>query len=307
MMIEGMLGEMNKPTFHFKKIEITSITLTDVNLKVWTSVRNPYPIDIPRSDLNMKMVIEGMNFSTIKTDLGKIRSKSDESLPLDMNLKYADLKMLYDKWPSKELLKVQLDGILSIPIPSTYQIAGKKSFDFPFLEGRDIPAVLPSIDIRNFKIIKPDPKQVASSVNSAQAQTAAISYLDNLLGGKKTSLASAASAGLDAVDLNIDTEFDIALKNQAGSKLNFNDLNYDLSLGGEKFLSGVSKEIINAGKESLVKVKTSFPLKSVSSGIAESIQRKSSDFRLIGNSSLQVPGISESLKFNYDKSGNFKW
>ncbi|MCB1178022.1 MAG: hypothetical protein KDK36_10620 [Leptospiraceae bacterium] len=305
--IDGLIGQGNKPTFELKDIAISSITLNDINLKIFTAIKNPYPIDIPRSDLNMKLLIEDSKFSTIKTDLGKIKSKSSQALPLDVNLKYSDLKALYDKLPGKELLKVKLDGLVSVPIPSTFQIAGKESLEFPFLESKDIPTVLPTIEIKNFKIIKPDPQKVASSVNSGQAQSAAVSYLDSLLGGRPTSLSSAASAGLDSVDLDVDTEFDIKKKNQASSKLNFKDLNYDLSLSGDKFMAGKPKDIINNGKESTVKVKSSFPLKSVSTGIAYAIQKKSANFHLVGDSGLKVDGISDNLKFDYDKSGNFKW
>ncbi len=135
-----------------------------------------------------------------------------------------------------------------------------------------------------------------------------MSYLDGLLGGKKTNIGSAAQAGLSNVDIDVATEFEIALANKAAAALKFSDLKYDLELNGEKFLSGVPVNIINSGKESIVKVKTSFPLKSVSSGIADAIRKRSSDFKLQGLSGLTVPGLPEgTMSFDYDKKGNFKW
>ncbi|MDX1958851.1 MAG: LEA type 2 family protein [Leptospiraceae bacterium] len=301
-----LIGGDRKPTFNFQKVDIASIDLSEITLNMLTSVKNPYPVSLPRSDLDLKLSIEDMPFTSSKIDLGKIEANSEKPLPFPIKLKYADLLNLYKKFPSKELLKVKLDGLVGIPIPQEFQLTGKKSLEFPFSEGRDVPSVLPTIDIRNFKIIKPDPAQIASQAGAGLA-TQATSFLDNLLSGKKPSAGSAAAAGLSGIDLNVDTEFDLGLKNLAASKLNFQDLNYDLSLKGEKFLSGKSADILNNGLESIVKVKTSFPLKSLSSGITDAITKKSSDFKLTGNSGLAVPGISESIKFNYDKAGSFKW
>ena len=71
---------------------------------------------------------------------------------------------------------------------------------------------------------------------------------------EKTSVGSAAQAELSNVDIDIATEFEIALANKAAAELKFSDLKYDLQLNGEKFLSGVPVDIINNGKESIVKL-----------------------------------------------------
>jgi len=305
--VDGLLGQANKPSIDFKSLNIEKITLEDITLKMLTSVKNPYPISLPRSDLNLKVSIEGNPLTNLNLNLGNVASRSEQPLPFNVQMKYQDLKKIYDSIPSKELLAVKLDGVISLPIPASYQIAGKESFDFPFSESRNIPSILPNIEIKNFKMIKPEPAQVLNQVNSAQVGQAAVSYLEGLLGGKKTSLSSAASAGLSGVDINIDTLFEIVLKNQAASQVNFSDLKYDLSLKGEKFLSGSPEQILNQGKESVVKVKTTFPLRSLSSGLVEAIQKRSADFQLKGNSGLKVPGISEIINFDYDKKGNFSW
>lgn len=304
---EGLLGSMNKPTISLKSVDLKKITLEDINLKLLTQIKNPYPIALPRSDLKMKLMIEDNLLSNISTDLGKIAAKDSQDVPFDLQLKYNDLKRIYQSFPGKQILGVKMDGLISLPIPKNYQVAGKESFDFPFQESKDIPAILPNIEIKNFQMVRPDPAKIMSSVNTAQVGQAALNYIDSLLGGKKTSVGSAVSQGLSNVDINIDTLFDIVLSNQAAATINFSDLKYDLSLQGEKFLAGAPEQIQNNGKESIVKVKTSFPLKSLSEGIANAIQRRSSDFHLKGNSNLKVPGITEKIDFDYDKKGNFKW
>lgn len=307
-LLQQFIGGDNQPTFSLKSVDIQKITLENINLKVLTSVRNPYPVSLPKSILDMNVLIEGTNFAKFsKIDLGKIEASSSKDLTVDVIMKYTDLMDLYKKVPGKELLNVKLDGVLNVPIPESYQVAGKKSFDFPFTQDKQIPAVLPTIDIRNFKIIKPEPTQLASSAKDG-ASAAAMNYLDGLLSGKKTSVGSAAQAGLSNVDIDVATEFEIALANKAAAELKFSDLKYDLQLNGEKFLSGVPVDIINNGKESIVKVKTSFPLKSLSSGIADAIQKRSSDFKLQGLSGLNVPGLPDgTMNFDYNKTGNFKW
>lgn len=307
-LLQQFLNGDTKPTFSLKGVDITKITLENISLKVLTNVKNPYPVALPKSILDMNVFIEGNKLAKFsQIDLGKIEANSNKDLPVDVILKYTDLADIYKKVPGKELLAVKFDGVLNIPIPEAYQIAGKKTFEFPFSQDKQIPAVLPTIDIRNFKIVKPEPTQVISGVKDG-VSAAAMSYLDGLLGGKKTNIGSAAQAGLSNVDIDVATEFEIALANKAAAALKFSDLKYDLELNGEKFLSGVPVNIINSGKESIVKVKTSFPLKSVSSGIADAIRKRSSDFKLQGLSGLTVPGLPEgTMSFDYDKKGNFKW
>ncbi|MBP9887587.1 MAG: hypothetical protein KBF93_14900 [Leptospiraceae bacterium] len=307
-LLQQFLNGDTKPTFSLKGVDITKITLENISLKVLTNVKNPYPVALPKSILDMNVLIEGNKLAKFsQIDLGKIEANSNKDLPVDVILKYTDLADIYKKVPGKELLAVKFDGVLNIPIPEAYQIAGKKTFEFPFSQDKQIPAVLPTIDIRNFKIVKPEPTQVISGVKDG-VSAAAMSYLDGLLGGKKTNIGSAAQAGLSNVDIDVATEFEIALANKAAAALKFSDLKYDLELNGEKFLSGVPVNIINSGKESIVKVKTSFPLKSVSSGIADAIRKRSSDFKLQGLSGLTVPGLPEgTMSFDYDKKGNFKW
>ena len=147
-------------------------------------------------------------------------------------MKYTDLMDLYKKVPGKELLNVKLDGILNVPIPESYQVAGKKSFDFPFTQDKQIPAVLPTIDIRNFKIIKPEPASIANKAKDG-ASAAAMNYLDGLLSGKNKRR-STAQAGLSNVDIDVANLNLKLFANKAAAELKFSDLKYDLQLNGEK-------------------------------------------------------------------------
>ncbi|BDA78754.1 hypothetical protein LPTSP3_g16840 [Leptospira kobayashii] len=298
-----------KPEFSFESLNIKEITLTDITLNMVTSVENPYPLSLPKSLLEMDLNIEGTKLSHISTDLGAIESKKTKDLSFEIKIKYEDIVKLYQKIPGKALLTVGIDGNLKVPLPSSLAMVGQDSISFPFQKQREIPAVLPSVDIKNFKILIPTKDQITSSANTSTVANTAISFLDGLLSGKsKTQAAqSAASAGLSNLDLKLNTEFDLNFQNKAASELLFQDLNYDLKLGGEKFLNGTPKEIINNGKESIVKVNTAFPVNTISSGLYKTIQSKTAGFDLNGGSGLQVPGLGETMKFNYAKNGKFSW
>lgn len=295
------------PEFEFDSLSIKSITFTDITLNVVTSVENPYPVSIPSSLLDMDIKIERLKLSQIKTDLGAIEGKKTKQLPLEVKLKYTDLLNLYKKFPNKPLLEVSAEGNMKVPIPKQWQLLGKDSLSFPFVKKKEIPAILPNVEIQNFKILMPTEADILSASNTNALADTATGFLKGLLGGTKQPATSAAKAGLSGINLDLNTEFDFVFANEAASNLNLTNLNYDLNLAGEKFLNGTPKEIINSGKTSTVKVATKFPITSISSSLYKTIQSKSALFDLKGDSGLKVPSVPETIPFIYEKHGNFKW
>jgi hypothetical protein len=298
-----------KPEFTFESLSIKEITLTDITLKMITSLENPYPLGLPKSLLTMDLKIEGNRLSSISTDLGEIEAKATKSLPFEIKIKYADLVKIYQSVPGKTLLTVGLDGNLKVPLPSSLAAVGQDSMSFKFQKQREIPAVLPSVEIQNFQIKMPSKEEITSKSNSEAMATTAISFLDGLLSGKsKTQSAkSAATAGLSNLDLKLNTDFNLNFQNKAASELLFQGLNYDLKLGGENFLKGTPTEIINNGKESIVKVNTAFPIAQISQGLYKTIKTKTAGFDLNGSSGMKVPGLEEGMNFQYAKTGKFSW
>ncbi|TGL10575.1 LEA type 2 family protein [Leptospira meyeri] len=295
------------PEFEFDSLSIKNITLTDITLSVVTSVKNPYPVSLPSSLLDMDIKIEGLKLSQIKTDLGAIEGKKTKQLPLEVKLKYTDLLNLYKKFPNKPMLEVSAEGNMKVPIPKQWQLLGKDSLSFPFVKKREIPAILPNVDIKNFKILMPTEAEILSASNTDTLADTATGFLKGLLGGSKQPATSAAKAGLSNLKLDLNTEFDFIFSNEAASNLNLTGLNYDLNLAGENFLNGTPKEIINSGKTSTVKIATKFPITSISSSLYKTIQSRSAQYDLKGDSGLKVPSVSEPIPFQYEKQGNFKW
>ncbi len=298
-----------KPEFTFESLSIKEITLTDITLKMETTLENPYPVGLPKSLLNMDLKIEGTKLTHISTDLGEIQAKATKSLPFELKIKYSDLVKIYQSIPGKALLVVGLDGNVKVPLPASLASVGQDSISFPFQKEREIPAVLPSVEIQNFVIRMPTKEEIVSQSNTTAVANAAFNYLDSLLSkkAKKQSAQSAVSAGLSDLKINLNTDFDLKFQNKAASELLFQGLNYDLKLGGENFLKGTPKEIINNGKESIVKVSTAFPLTQISQGLYKTIQTKTAAFDLGGSSGMKVPGLEEGINFQYNKAGKFSW
>ncbi|TGM03766.1 hypothetical protein EHQ76_08970 [Leptospira barantonii] len=308
--LQTLKGKIKTPEISFEKVEIAEITLEDIKLIIQTEVKNPYPINLPASSLNLDVKIEGTQFSKVQLKLDSVPGSSKKPLPIEVKLKYADLAALYKKVPGKKELLIRIEGEAALPIPEKYAvIAGTDSLKFPFQDERLIPAVLPNIEIRNFKIIKPDVAKITESANSEELAKKAVSFLDALLSPKnKKSPGSALNAGLDALDISIDTQFELVLNNKAASDLQFQDLNFELFLENDKFLTGSPVNITNNGKESILTIRTSFPLKSVSNSIANAVTKRSSSFRLTGKAAVVCPGVSsDPIGFGFIKEGNFRW
>ncbi|GBF49218.1 late embryogenesis abundant protein [Leptospira ryugenii] len=308
--ILGVLKDkVPKPEFSFESISIKEVTLTDLTLKMNTQFENPYPVSLPKSLLNMDLKIEGTKLSHISTDLGEIQAKQTRQLPFEIKIKYSDLLKIYQTIPDKQVLAVSLIGDLKVPLPQSIAALGKESVSFPFQQERVIPAVLPNVDIQNFAIEMPSRESIVSQTNTSALAETTISFLDGLLSGKsKTQSAkSAASAGLSNLNLKLNTNFDLNFQNKAASELLFQDFAYQLKLAGEPFLDGKPKEIVNNGRQSTVKINTAFPIAQISQGLYKTIQSKTASFDLNGKSGMKVPGIEDTMDFNYSKLGKFNW
>ncbi len=306
--VKERIEEIDRPVFILEKVSIAEINLSEIRLKVDSKVKNPYPIVLPATNLEINILIEGQQFTKAKTKIPSVGGNSNKPIPVDLVFSYNDLVALYKKVPEKTDLLVKVQGTVSLPIPEKYRsVAGADSLDFPFEEERKIPVVLPDIEIRNFKIIKPDPSTILSSAGTNDLAQKATDFLDTLL-TKKKSPGSAIAAGLSSLDLKVDTEFDIVLKNKASSRLQFSEFEFELSLEKEKFLTGQPTKIENKGLESIISVRTSFPLGTVTQGIANAVSKRSAAFRLTGKATTEAPEIRTGpLLFKFDKSGSFGW
>lgn len=302
-----------KPSMDFKKVGIQGINLDAIKLRLETAVNNPYPIGLPKAGMDLNLNIEGTTLAKVASGAVAMAASKSTSVPFDLSLKFQDVVNIYKKVTGKEALDLGVAGAVKIPLP-VKQLKSKGLYfkgmptelKFPFKAEKLLPSVLPAIALKDFKILQPSGDAIKAAAGDALVGVAT-SFLTSLLSGKDPG--SAAKAGLGSVDLPIQTEFKLALTNSAAAKVAFESLQYTLNLGGEKFLSGKSTHVENKGKESFVTVKTSFPLKSVSAGIAKAVSARKASFKLVGNSGMKIPSLGGDgdVPFDFDTKGDLKW
>lgn len=302
-----------KPSVVLKHVGIKNITLQDIQLVLETAVDNPYPVQLPAAGMDLNLNVEGTPLAKIANGNVRMAAKKATSVPFDVKIGYQDIVNIYKKITGKEALGLGLAGNVKLPLP-VKQLKSKGLYfkgmptelKFPFKADKLLPAVLPAISLKNFKINQPSADQIKASAGATLAASAT-TFLESLLSGKDPG--SAVKAGLGNVDLPIETTFQLVLNNNAAAKVAFENLKYDLKLGTEKFLSGNSTQIENKGNESIVTVKSTFPLKSVSSGIAAAVSAKKASFKLTGMSGMKIPALGGdgSVPFNFDTKGDLAW
>jgi len=288
-LVESLKESIPQPEIQLQGLSLSKVTLTDITFLLNTTVKNPYGVALPKSDLALDIKIEGLKLTNLQTDLGKIAPKTTKELPFFLQFKYADLLKFYKKFPNKETLNLEIVGDLAVPIPSQYQIAGKKNISLPIQITKAIPSALPNIEISNFSLVKPDLKEFA--VESAKG------LLGEVLGKKDP------NAGP-----KIETEFDLTFLNKAASSMNLNDIKFNLTLDGEKFVTASPQEIVNEGKTSLVRVRTSIPILNAGSALMSIAKNRKANYQITGISAWSFAGIEESnIPFQYEKIGKLKW
>lgn len=284
--LEKLSSVIPQPKFSYESMKIQRITLSDIQLRLVTSIQNPYSTSLPQSKLGADILIEGNKLTHLDTDLGRIEAKSTKSLPIDIKIKYTDLLKFYKKFPTKDILNLELNGDLKLPIPSQYQLAGKSEISFPIQITRPIPSLQPNIEINNFSVELPNLTDLATGTAS--------SLLGSAFGIKKESPSIAAN-------------FDLEFSNGTAAKMLLDTLSFDMELDGNKFLSLSPKEITQVGNSNLVKVKTSIPVVDAGSSLIKILQQKTAKYSLKGISAVKFPGMdSLPVDFNYDKIGSLK-
>ena len=305
-----------KPGFELERVEFVGFTLEAVALKLHTKISNPYPVSMPRAQLTLKLKVEGVDLADLSAEQKGIEARSVSALVFDVSIPYSALRGVYARFPGKEQLALELNGKLDIAVPEAARITESvpKTLAFAFQSKRNIPAVLPSLSIRNFRIIKPTAEEIKAKVVAAvkkdpeQAVRKAASFLDSLLNKGGPSPGSAVEAGLQEVDIEIRTEFEIVLENKAAAQLDFRTLQYEFHMNDQRFLTGKSADIKTNGGTSIVKIETVFSLRSVSTGLADAIKARRVRYRLNGSAGVRIPAVTtEAVSYEFDRSGDHTW
>lgn len=324
------------PTFSFDRIEFSGIDMQSVKLRLHCHVENPYPLDIPHAATNLTLHASGIHFIDLKTDLEDgIKSGANQPVQFDVSLPLQSLLALYQKGnSSSDSIPIALKGNLDVYLPldqlpeasraslqkfqsmsgKTTATGGRSNmrtdlldkFSFDVDLKKDVPAVFPEIEIRNFQLKMPSLSDI--QLNAGSKTTQVQNYLNGLL-GPGYAPGSANSAGLAGIDLKIKAEFDIVLSNKAKATLDLADLNYNLQLAGQKLFQGKIQTAKRVGNTSVARIQTGFPLRSITSAVASAIDRKSAPLKIQGNAAIHIPDFKEfgNINLRFDDTGDLKW
>jgi hypothetical protein len=308
--LQDMTGVGKTPGFTLDRLEFTGVDLQKLSLRLHTTVDNPYPVAVPRAATDLGLGLEGSELFRIQTDVdGGIDARGSRALQFDVQLPYAGLINAYNKAPGSEILKLSLTGPVKLFLPEGVAVPGLPDhMTFDVQQETEFPAVRPTIDIRNFSIQKPTTADLTGAVGPLLAGVAG-AYIDRLLSDIGSAPGSALSSGLANLDFNLKTEYEIVLKNEAAARLDFTKLNYTLFLENDKLFDGVSSNIENTGTESVVKIVTSLPLRSITSGLSRAIKSKNAGFRIAGDAGFDIPAmpLKELLNLDFNQTGRLTW
>lgn len=305
-----LTGIGKTPGFALDRLEFTGIDLQKLSLRIHATVDNPYPVAVPRAATDLGLNLEGAELFRIKTDVeGGIGARASRALQFDVQLPYTGLINAYNKVPGREILNLSLNGPVKLFLPEGVAVPGLPDhMTFDVKQNTEFPAVKPSIEIRNFSIQKPTTDDLTGAVGPLLAGIAGV-YIDRLLSDTGSAPGSALSSGLANLDFNLKTEYEIVLKNEAAARLDFTKLNYTLFLENNKLFDGVSSNIENNGAESVVKIVTSLPLRSITSGLSRAIKSKNAGFRIAGDAGFDIPAmpLKELLNLDFNQTGRLTW
>ena len=298
---------VRKPEVKIIKMDIDSLSLRDITLFFDIEIKNPYPVELKLDGIAFDVKIEDKQLFKTETSKGlKIKKNGKETTRLTLNLVYADIVKIVLDYTKKAALECVIDTKVMIPLPNFPGLDKNITFDYRLT--KKIPTIKPSIKVANFKVRMPTESDIAAALKkagqSAVSTTSVTNMVTSLLSGR---IPAAPVIDLDSLDLKLNVNFDIEMKNETPAILNFVDLDYDFIVNGEKFIDGKTSNIKNAGNLSVLSIANEFSTKSMNQAVLRIFRSGSGQFELKGKSMIKLPSdIKDTpveLKFN--ENGGF--
>ena len=181
------------------------------------------------------------------------------------------------------------------------------TFKFPFKVSKKIPAIKPSVAIHNFKVKAPSMADIQAAIRQSGRNLNAdkiFGAIGSMIKGKSI---NPKELGLADLDLKMDVNFDIKLKNDTRAKLLFNNLNYDFSMNGEKVFRGDTAKTQSVGDTLIISVANQLSSKSLGKGVLRVFEDRKGIFKVRGETFINLPAEIKKapLKLSFDEGGNF--
>jgi hypothetical protein len=255
-------------------------------------------------DLSFK--VEGTRVFTADSRGGfSVPRNGTSSNTFTVKLAYEDIIKVIKDYASKDLLETVIDGNLVIPLPRIPGLPGTWSFSFSLQ--KKIPAVKPKVSVLDFSVKPPTQAQVRDALlkeGSTADPGKALGVLQNVLKGRNP---PAPVIDPTDIDVPVSVSFTIALANEARAQLAFAKLGYELSVNGEKLVSGESTKIAHSAGKSLITVVNTFSSRSLSKNIRELLSSRKGTFMLHGTASITLPDeiSKDPLPLDFEEGGTF--
>ena len=294
------------PTANLTRFEVSSISLRDVTFLFELTVKNPYPVPLSFSGMNLAFKVEGSQVFTAQSQGGfSVPGNGTKSNTFNVTMSYDTIIKLVKDYTSKDVLDTVIDGTLVIPLPRLPGLPGTYSFSYSLKQ--KIPAIKPKVSVLDFTVRPPSREQVRDSLVKAGSKVdpgKALGELQNVLQGKKP-----AAAVIDPADIDVpvSVSFTISLANEAKAHLSFPKLGYELYVNGDKLVAGESTSVTQEAARSLITVVSTFSSKSLSKNVKDLFSSRKGDFRLRGSASVKLPDeiSKDPLPLAFDESGSF--
>jgi len=308
--VELWAFDLPKPTAQLKRFQLDSITLRDVTFLFDVEVKNPYPVPLNVSGMDMTFYVEGNQAFKLDSKGGfSVPARGTRSNSFTVNLRYEDLFTIVKDYATKDWLMTKIHGVLVIPIPKVPGVAGlPKSVSFSYDLQKRIPALKPRVSVVNFRVDPPSSEDLRHALQQSGKnvdQGKALGAFKDVLAGKKP-----ASNAIDPsdVDVPLAVSFTIELANDSRASLEFARLGYDFSINGERLVAGDTTDIRKEGSRTFLTIRSTFSSKRLSDNVRRLFSERSGTFRVTGKTDIKFPDEIrvDPVPLAFDESGSFK-
>lgn len=295
-----------KPTATVTRFALDSLTLRDVTFAIEVTVKNPYAVALSFDSLALNFAVEGQKvFSTKTKDGMSIPANGQKANTFKVTLDYAGVIGLVKNYAEKDWLKTVITGTLVLPLPKLPGLPPDLTFTYN-LE-KKIPALKPTVSIRDFTVKAPDPKEVEKALKAQAAKfdlNEVVGFLGDLISGKKPKKALVDPTTLD---VPFSLSFTLALENSSKAALSFKGLDYSLLVDGVDLLKGQTTNVKVQGPVTLVTIETQFSSKKLGAALQKTFAARKGSFQILGQAEVQVPKeIRDTpVPLAFDEKGSF--
>jgi len=297
-----------KPTAEITKFQVEAISLRDVTFLFELTVKNPYPVNLSFSGIDLDFLVENAKvFSAASKGGFRVPAKGTRANSFTVTLTYEDIIKVVKEYASKEWLNTVIRGNLTIPLPRG--IPGlPKDISFEYTLRKKIPAIKPVVSVAAFEVKPPSAAQIAEAARKAGRKVdpeKARGVFSDLFNGKRPRKDVFNPADLD-VPLTV--SFTIEVKNEAKAALGFPSLGYELFVNGENLVTGQSSKVVRDGTRTLITVDNVFSSKKLSDKVRSLFDSRAGAFSVNGKAALKLPDEIrvEPIPLNFSEGGSFK-